>query len=601
MKRVSCAQIASIALFSAVLCLPCSSWAGITDANDSSPDPTGPFLTGTGRTSWLVEPDEATFNIVELAPGKDWVSLTRQTSGHVRWAQGGQEQLYLLTGPDNGTILLYSPGSATPRFLSLPADGALDTATVFAGYAGRDVFRGAAAAGEMGPCLLLFGLPAGDDAVPTFWMNSPAGWETFTAPAELTDVTADTKGLFIAAAHGQVHLLSTPTDQFFREDTSDQWTTLTYPELAEGETILSMVSVEDTLLMVTATPVPAPPVLVSADTDAAPAEDAESEDTTPVATAGQVQPTWTVSLRTFMDDAFGEPVVVAINDKPLTLPAIPQVTPNTGRLLLLWADGEVQSYTFSDLAGSAEPTRKTEPIVTPDPANERMLQYFIFGLMGAGVVLTFIGKPKTPIGPMILPPEYKPAGLLRRGAALAIDVMIISTAGGILIYLLGLRPPEPTSVGFTELSNTGMAQMDYLLSRREGVIALITILSSLVAYGTILEKFVGGTLGKLIVRIKVVGATGGELTWREAFLRNCFKLMELWIPWVPLLVILFNPARQRLGDLLARTLVVENSGLSVEQIEKIRTRMEQMGMAPSNGPEAVIPPPSKIESDEDAT
>lgn len=89
----------------------------------------------------------------------------------------------------------------------------------------------------------------------------------------------------------------------------------------------------------------------------------------------------------------------------------------------------------------------------------------------------------------------------------------------------------------------------------------------------------GQTIGKRLMRIRVISADGRTLTAHAATVRNLMKEMEVFVPgtyllvtpllspvtvllvtaWIVILlaVPLFNRRRQRLGDLIANTLVVE--------------------------------------------
>jgi uncharacterized RDD family membrane protein YckC len=89
----------------------------------------------------------------------------------------------------------------------------------------------------------------------------------------------------------------------------------------------------------------------------------------------------------------------------------------------------------------------------------------------------------------------------------------------------------------------------------------------------------GRTIGKRIVKIRVVSADGGRLTPHQITARNLMKEVEVFMPattilsatvesgWVTiallvwmllvLLVPLFNKKRQRLGDMIAGTYVIE--------------------------------------------
>jgi uncharacterized RDD family membrane protein YckC len=81
-----------------------------------------------------------------------------------------------------------------------------------------------------------------------------------------------------------------------------------------------------------------------------------------------------------------------------------------------------------------------------------------------------------------------------------------------------------------------------------------------VVYMTIMEGARGTTVGKMVCRLLVAMADGTPLQWRAAVLRNVFKLLALLL-WVlgmvvTLVAILDSPARQRVGDRVARTVVL---------------------------------------------
>jgi uncharacterized RDD family membrane protein YckC len=81
-----------------------------------------------------------------------------------------------------------------------------------------------------------------------------------------------------------------------------------------------------------------------------------------------------------------------------------------------------------------------------------------------------------------------------------------------------------------------------------------------VVYMTIMEGARGTTVGKMICRLRVAMADGTALQWRAAVLRNVFKLLALLV-WllgmvVTLVAILDSPAKQRVGDRVARTVVL---------------------------------------------
>ena len=90
--------------------------------------------------------------------------------------------------------------------------------------------------------------------------------------------------------------------------------------------------------------------------------------------------------------------------------------------------------------------------------------------------------------------------------------------------------------------------------------AALASLAIFVVYGFVMELRCGATLGKLLLKMRVVGEGGKKADLREVSLRNLWKIIEIFLPpRLPLLplVILFNRNRQRVGDWLARTAVVD--------------------------------------------
>lgn len=86
-----------------------------------------------------------------------------------------------------------------------------------------------------------------------------------------------------------------------------------------------------------------------------------------------------------------------------------------------------------------------------------------------------------------------------------------------------------------------------------------------VAYYPVLEGLTGFTLGKLVVRIKVVDAMGGLPGMKKALLRTLLRLVEVnpfLLGGIPAgIAVLVSKKRQRLGDMVAGTFVLKTSDL----------------------------------------
>jgi len=72
-----------------------------------------------------------------------------------------------------------------------------------------------------------------------------------------------------------------------------------------------------------------------------------------------------------------------------------------------------------------------------------------------------------------------------------------------------------------------------------------------------MEWLFSATLGKFVMRIRVVGTEGDPCTVTESIIRNLFRIID-WLPFcyiLGLLALLTTNKRQRVGDRIAHTIV----------------------------------------------
>jgi uncharacterized RDD family membrane protein YckC len=118
--------------------------------------------------------------------------------------------------------------------------------------------------------------------------------------------------------------------------------------------------------------------------------------------------------------------------------------------------------------------------------------------------------------------------------------------------------PDPSAAnvhGFTDF----WEYYSELMMTREVAYAVISTLSAYLGYCMVMEARFASTLGKMAFKLRVVAGDGTRPGAREVLVRNLIKILEISWPWLLVIIPLLNPARQRLGDLLAKTIVVEKT------------------------------------------
>lgn len=134
--------------------------------------------------------------------------------------------------------------------------------------------------------------------------------------------------------------------------------------------------------------------------------------------------------------------------------------------------------------------------------------------------------------------EYRLAGPFRRLPALLIDLAILTA------LQIALAIAVMTTAG--QLSE-GLAS--FLL--------LVSIFLCQWTYGIGFEAFANGqTPGKYLTGLRVLSMDGRPVDGLQATLRNVLRAADLWLPLVGLVTMALNPRFQRLGDLVAGTIVV---------------------------------------------
>lgn len=239
----------------------------------------------------------------------------------------------------------------------------------------------------------------------------------------------------------------------------------------------------------------------------------------------------------------------------------PQVTRLGEQLALLWREGEAlrfglcspqmgQLTLLGDVGVFDEPPLES--------TGEDLITYFMWGVLAAVFIPMFLLRPRGGPRPFVLPETVRTGNLGRRLLAAILDLAPIN----ILV-----------SVGFTlatsEAKRERLRQVLWQMMKGkevkipvEAAVLYMATLVLYVAYCTIMEARLGATPGKLLMKLRVVGNGGERADLRQCLLRNLLKIIELvslrsLLFFLVFVIPLLTRYRQRLGDLLARTTVVD--------------------------------------------
>ena len=134
------------------------------------------------------------------------------------------------------------------------------------------------------------------------------------------------------------------------------------------------------------------------------------------------------------------------------------------------------------------------------------------------------------------------AGVGMRAVATIIDLVVLFVIG----YLIALVTGQTTSGGFN----------------LQGVPALLWFVLS-TAYYVVLEAQLGGTVGKLLLGLKVVTTEGSPIDYRAALIRTVLRIVDgFFLYLVAAIPVWQSPRRQRLGDRVAGTVVVPRASIA---------------------------------------
>ena len=79
-----------------------------------------------------------------------------------------------------------------------------------------------------------------------------------------------------------------------------------------------------------------------------------------------------------------------------------------------------------------------------------------------------------------------------------------------------------------------------------------------IVYFVVMEALFGATVGKLLLKLRVVKADGSPIGWRESIVRNVLRVIDGFALYLIGFIVLCATAKQqRIGDLAAGSVVVK--------------------------------------------
>jgi uncharacterized RDD family membrane protein YckC len=154
---------------------------------------------------------------------------------------------------------------------------------------------------------------------------------------------------------------------------------------------------------------------------------------------------------------------------------------------------------------------------------------------------SFVSKPFGIVTPEAVVLDFETAGIGSRTAAKVLDVLIQGT--GLLVAFLILGT-------FGDLGGPSWVGI---------VVALFLVFSVVFVYPALFETFMHGkTPGKSAMGLQVVTEEGGPILFRHAAIRSALGVVELLMTAgaIALFTVFFTKRNQRIGDILAGTLVL---------------------------------------------
>ena len=279
-----------------------------------------------------------------------------------------------------------------------------------------------------------------------------------------------------------------------------------------------------------------------------------------------------LSLAVFADDEVDKceyhPVKVEGEQVARTWSAqsLPAFTGFGDQSAMLWQAGETLKFATCSPVGTLEGTSDVTVFkdVGKSGGAETIYVYVMCGFALATAAIWFSRRPTGPIEPFQLPAGTRPAQMPRRIMAAALDLLPFSLAATILFFPSDLLAElQASQVTVSEIW-ARLKEYSTQTPVPNGIIhSQILSIGLYTLYATVMELRFGQTLGKKLFKLRIVGHAGAMPAGSQIVLRNLARAVVLFLgdmmilPLLLVIVPLMNRNRQRMGDMLARTAVID--------------------------------------------
>jgi uncharacterized RDD family membrane protein YckC len=198
--------------------------------------------------------------------------------------------------------------------------------------------------------------------------------------------------------------------------------------------------------------------------------------------------------------------------------------------------------------------------VTPPPTSwldstlwDQLSYVVLFGVM----ILIFVRRQDSLLIPARLEPGFALAGFGRRIAAFVLDIL----PAFVVTIPLWIGPLQAISEAMPSLESDADPSPDELALARRLWLPWLAVRLVHTVYSIVFEATAGATPGKMAMALSVCRLDGGRAGIGPILTRNISRLIELeplLTLWPMLLLVVMTRNRQRVGDLLARTVVREH-------------------------------------------